>query len=145
MKFQWLDTIADLMDSRFSIPGTNIRFGLDPILNLIPVAGNLFTFSVSAILVWQMYQHGVSRKVVYMMLGNIFLDSTLGNIPLLGHIFDVYFKANNRNVQLLKEHYQLGMHQGRGTWILVGVLVAILALVALISLLVWKLFSLIIP
>lgn len=120
------------MDSKFVIPGTSIRFGLDPILSILPAAGDIVTLLISGMLVFQMQKHGVSRKVVIKMLFNVLIDALIGAIPILGVIFDVYYKANDRNVKLLKEHYQEGKHAGSGTGLILLFLFAVLLLMSAI-------------
>lgn len=126
---QWVEQLSRLMDSRFVIPGTNIRFGIDPILSLLPVFGDLVTFIVSGMLIYTMRNHGASRNVAVKMILNATLDAVIGTIPLVGTIFDVFYKANDRNVKLLKEHYFEGKHQGSGNGLLV--LIAIVAILIL--------------
>jgi hypothetical protein len=128
--FRWIERLATLMDSKFKIPGTGMTFGLDPILNLIPFAGNSITVVISGLLVMNMYRYGVSGKVIVKMIGNIAIDALVGAIPILGNIFDFFFKANNRNVRLLKSHYQEGKHQGSGKGIIIISLVVLLLLLA---------------
>lgn len=115
---QWVEQLSNLMDSRFVIPGTNIRFGIDPILSLLPVFGDLVTFIVSGMLIYTMRNHGASRNVAIKMILNATLDGVIGTIPLVGTIFDVFYKANDRNLKLLKEHYFEGKHQGSGNGLL---------------------------
>ena len=111
-KLKYLDTASDLLDSRFRIPGTDIRFGVDFLIGLVPVAGDVITFGFAGLLVIAMARHGASGMVVVKMLWNILLDATVGSIPVLGDLFDLKYKANRRNYQLLTEHYQEGEHQG---------------------------------
>src|SRR5690606_38688541 len=99
-EFQWIDRIAYLMDAQFRIPGTRFRFGLDPILGLFPLVGDAIAYAISAILVLAMARHGVSGKVIVLMIGNILLDVIIGSIPILGSIFDFFYKANSRNTEL---------------------------------------------
>jgi len=127
-EIKWLEKIAILMDSRFTFPGTNFKFGLDPIIGLIPFLGNFSTMIISSSLVAIMAKRGVSRKVIILMLLNIFLDTVIGSIPLLGNIFDFGFKSNIKNIRLLKSHYYEGKYQGNGTWIIVTILLFIIAL-----------------
>ncbi|WP_242927851.1 DUF4112 domain-containing protein [Pontibacter vulgaris] len=138
-KLKWVDHIVKLMDNQFRLPGTNFRFGLDPILGLLPVAGDLASFGVSAMLVMTMARHGASGKVVALMLLNIAFDTLLGSIPVLGNVFDFFFKANQRNVKLLRSHYEEGRYQGSGKGIIIGALVGI---VLLFILLLWALWQL---
>lgn len=130
--FKWIDRMARLMDDEFSIPGTRFRFGLDPLLNLVPFAGNGFTVLVSALLVIAMHKFGVSGKVVVKMMGNIAIDGIIGAIPLIGNIFDFYYKSNTKNVELLKSHYAEGKHQGSGLGLIIITLLIILGVLGLI-------------
>ena len=138
-KLKWVERIAYLFDEQFKVPGTRFRFGLDPIINLIPVAGDVSGFIVAATLVWVMARNGVSRKVLILMLLNIFLDAILGATPLIGQVFDFYYKANSRNIQLLKEHYEEGRHQGNGTGVLVTVFLVLVIFFILFIFLLYKL------
>jgi hypothetical protein len=128
---EWIERIARWLDSKFVIPGTNIRFGLDPLMSLMPVAGDLITYIISGMLVYNMYQHGASRKVVIKMILNSTLDAIIGIIPVVGTFFDIFYRANDRNVRLLKEHYFEGKHQGSGNGILIFVAVMAIGLVGL--------------
>jgi len=127
------------MDSKFRVPGTNFRFGLDPILGLFPLAGDVAAYTISSILVLAMARHGASGKVIMMMIGNILLDATLGSIPVLGNIFDFIYKANNRNIRLLKKHYHEGKYQGSGLKILIGVFLVLFAFLILLLYGIWEL------
>jgi len=140
-RFRWIESISTFMDNQFQLPGTNFRFGLDPLLSFIPFAGSAASFAISAGLLLTMMKHGVSRKVVIMMLGNLALDATLGSIPVIGNIFDFTFKANQRNVNLLKKHYQEGKYTGSGNGIIFTVILFLLLLLGLIIYCTWKLGS----
>lgn len=129
----WVEKFSVLLDSRFTLPGTKFKFGLDPIIGLIPVAGNVVTMVVSSFLLLIMARHGASRKVLILMTLNILIDTIIGIVPVLGNIFDFGFKSNLRNIQLLKAHYFEGKYQGSGTWI-------ILLVILIISLLVFGIF-----
>lgn len=122
-QLKWVERISSVMDDKFRLPGTNFRFGLDPILNFIPFAGDASGFVVSAVLLYIMAKNGVSRKVLILMALNICVDTAIGAIPIVGQISDFYIKANTRNIKLLKEHYQEGRHQGSGKGIIVILLV----------------------
>lgn len=129
------------MDEQFRLPGTNFRFGLDPIINFIPVAGDLGGFAVSTMLLLTMVKHGVSRKVLLLMTLNIILDSTIGAIPILGNIFDFAYKSNSRNIKLLKEHYDEGKHQGSGKGIIAWIIAILILSFALIVYVLWATIS----
>ncbi|WP_078063002.1 DUF4112 domain-containing protein [Solirubrum puertoriconensis] len=137
-RLRWVDHVAHLMDSQFRLPGTNFRFGLDPLLGLIPVVGDLGTFAVSATLIMTMVRHGASRKVIVLMVLNVLLDTIIGSIPIIGNLFDFAYKSNERNVRLLRRHYAEGRHQGRGTGIIVAVAVGLLLMFGLVAWGLWK-------
>lgn len=138
-KLKWVEHMVHLLDNQFRLPGTNFRFGLDPILGLLPVAGDLASFAMSAALVMTMARHGASGKLVALMLVNIALDALIGSIPLVGNIFDFAFKANERNVRLLQRYYDEGKYQGSGKGVFIGVLLALLVLSVLLLCALWQL------
>ena len=124
-----LDALARLMDSQFKIPGTNIRFGFDALIGLVPGVGDFSTFLVSGAMLMMLAKNGASGYILSRMVLNITLDALVGSIPVLGDIFDVAFKANQRNMRLMHEHYVEGRHKG-GAWkLLIPLLVALLVVV----------------
>jgi len=96
--------LAHWMDDRFTIPGTEIKFGLDPVISLIPGAGDWLAGMISSYFILLGVRADVPPAVVMRMGFNVLLDITIGSIPLLGDIFDVGWKANNKNAELLDEH-----------------------------------------
>lgn len=94
---------AELLDSKFTIPNTNIRFGIDPLLGLIPGAGDLVGGVISLYFLILAALKGGKASVLGRMFINILLDLLIGSIPILGEVFDVYWKANLRNAEILKE------------------------------------------
>lgn len=138
--FIWVDRVSWLMDEKFRVGGGRFRFGLDPLINLIPFLGDIIGFGVSFMLVVVMWRNGASRKVVMLMLINVILDTTIGAIPGVGHVFDFFFKANTKNIMLLREYYYQGKHQGRGNDVLALVFGAILLLTFGLVYLLWKAF-----
>ena len=134
-----IERVARLMDSKFEIPGTGIRFGLDPIFSLFPVVGDLVTLAISTMLINTMRNHGASREVVVKMLLNAGLDTIIGAIPLVGTVFDVFYRSNERNIRLLREHYYEGKHQGSGTGLLIAIFAIIILIVAAVVYGLWKL------
>ena len=115
--FAWIERMSTLLDNKFSIGG--FRFGLDPLLNLIPYAGQFVAFGMSLALVVVMLRNGAGSKVAVKMLLNVLLDAILGSIPLIGYAFDFFNKANKKNVKLLREHYFEGKHQGSAKGLLI--------------------------
>lgn len=134
---KWLDTATKLMDNRFRIPGTDIRFGFDSLIGLIPGVGDVATLGVSGMLVSVMVRKGASGMVVVKMMGNTLLDATIGSIPILGDIFDLKFKANRRNLELLREHYEEGEHEGSAWPVVIIVMVLTFGFIFMIAWLVW--------
>ena len=126
------------MDEQFRLPGTKFRFGLDPVLNLFPVLGDMAGFVVSGGLLLAMAKKGASNKLVVLMCINIFLDSTIGAIPLVGQVFAFFYKSNTRNIRLMQEHYIAGKHQGSGKNALLIVGVVLLILFILLVYTLWK-------
>lgn len=110
IKFKNIERLSKLMDSQFRIPGTHIRFGLDGLIGLIPGAGDLTTFFISGYMVSILAKNGASGFVLARMIFNILIDALVGSIPILGDIFDVAFKANQKNLRLMREHYHEGRH-----------------------------------
>lgn len=96
--------LAKLMDDIFEIPGTKVRIGLDGILGLIPVLGDLFTILIGSIVLREADRLGVSRWTKARMYGNYMVDTLVGIIPFFGDIFDFAFKAHRKNIRLLQEH-----------------------------------------
>ena len=109
-EFDRLDRLARLMDSAFRLPGTNWRFGLDGVLGLIPGIGDGCGGLVSLYLVSRAWRLKIPFITIVRMLFNTALEFVIGSIPLLGDVFDFWFKANLRNINLLRralrEKYQ---------------------------------------
>ncbi len=99
-----LEFIAGLMDDRFHIPGTNIRFGLDSLIGLVPGVGDAIGGIVSSYIIWRAQRMGASNWILMRMAGNMLFDTVLGVIPVVGDIFDMQFKSNRRNLELLRRH-----------------------------------------
>lgn len=136
-----IERLAKLMDAQFRVPGTDIRFGLDGLIGLIPGAGDLSTFAVSGYMLWIMAQNGASGYVLARMTLNILIDALIGSIPLVGDIFDIAFKANLRNLRLMQEHYREGRHRGSAWKVIVPVLIVLFLIIAAIIWLVYKLLD----
>lgn len=133
----WLDRIGKFLDNQFRIPGTQIRFGLDFLIGLIPYVGDVSGFIIGAVLVLIMTRYKAGGRVMLKMVGNIWLDGLVGTVPILGDIFDLRYKANVRNINLLKQYYQEGKHHG-SAW--GAVLLISLVSIALIISSVWAMF-----
>ena len=110
-----LRTFSRLLDSAFVVPGTNYRFGLDPLIGLVPGLGDVVSAMFSGYLVLQASRLGAPRSVVTRMMANIALDTAVGWVPILGDLFDVAWKSNNRNMALLEQHLQQPAAARRGS------------------------------
>lgn len=98
-----LDKLAVVLDSRFTIPGTKIRFGLDALLGLAPGIGDAVGALISLWIVYSGWRMGATRATSFRMLGNVGLELVLGFVPIVGDLFDVVWRANNRNIELLRQ------------------------------------------
>lgn len=101
-----VEALARLMDSAFEIPGTKIRMGLDGIIGLVPVLGDLITSLISSYIIWEAKNLGASRFTLMRMAGNVAIDTVVGIVPVLGDAFDVAFRTNMKNLALLKRHLE---------------------------------------
>ncbi len=127
-----LDYMSDLMDSRFRIPGTKIRFGLDSLIGVIPGLGDIVSYAMGSALIIGMVRQGASVNLVMRMLWNLGLDTLIGSFPVLGDIFDVWFKSNRRNYRLFSD-YVRDKKEVRSIWpVLLVVLVGIVGIFLLL-------------
>lgn len=99
-----LDKYATWLDAEWRIAFTRIRFGVDPLISLVPVAGDAVAGLMSAYLVHQAARHGAPRRLIMRMMMNVGVDFIFGSVPIVGTIFDVAFKASKRNARLLREY-----------------------------------------
>jgi hypothetical protein len=99
-----LRQLARLLDAAVRVPGTNIRFGLDAILGLIPGAGDVAGGLLSAFIILQASKLGAPNSVLARMVMNVAIDSIVGAVPILGDLFDVGWKSNMRNAALLEQY-----------------------------------------
>ena len=101
-----LNRLARTLDSRFRLPGTSIRFGLDTVVGLIPGIGDTLVAAPSVWIIWRGHRMGIGRRHIARMVANSAADYVIGLVPVIGDLFDVGFKANLRNVTILRQ--QLG-------------------------------------
>jgi hypothetical protein len=132
-----LDLLAWLMDRAIRIPGTRITIGLDALLGLLPIGGDFLTGLVqTSIVILALYRYRVPRAVAARMAANVLIDTAIGALPFVGDVFDVFFKANTRNLKLLQQvRDQREKEEPVRTWpsvaylvFLIGALVTMLAL-----------------
>ena len=133
-----LERLAWLMDRAFKIPGTPIRVGLDAIIGLLPVGGDFITGLIQAgIVVVAMVRYRVPKPIAARMAANVLLDVAIGSIPLVGDVFDAFFKANTKNLRLLTQVAEQRMQNKQiptapSVLYLVGIGLAIFGMLALV-------------
>ncbi len=96
--------LAKLMDNAFVIPGLNRRVGLDSVIGLVPGVGDAISAALASYIIWEARQLGLPRWKIARKIGNVAVDTALGAIPLAGDVFDIFFKANERNMRIIHEH-----------------------------------------
>lgn len=96
--------LSRLMDTSIGIPGTRFRFGLDPILGLVPGAGDLISTGFSAYIIYLATRFGIPNQDLKQMIINVALEAVVGTVPLFGDMFDAYYKSNIRNLAILEKH-----------------------------------------
>jgi hypothetical protein len=96
-----------MLDSQFRIPGTEIRFGVDAFLGLFPLVGDSASALPAIYLIHRARRLGVPRAILNLMVANLLVDLAVGAVPLLGDFFDIAFKANRRNIALLRRHLEV--------------------------------------
>lgn len=114
-EIKMIDGLSKLLDNRFRIPGTSIRFGLDPIIGLVPGIGDIVSYAMGSALILSMARHGATVGLVLKMLWNLTLDALIGLFPILGDVFDVWYKANRRNY-LLYHRFLEKNKKGQPLW-----------------------------
>jgi C4-dicarboxylate transporter len=102
-----LDSLSRLLDIAFTMPGTNIRFGTEAIMRLVPGIGDAAASALSCLILYEAHRLGVPRRVMIRMAGNVAIEAAAGAVPVLGDLFDVAFRANRRNVRILREYFGL--------------------------------------
>lgn len=103
-ELQEIRRLAHLLDEVFRIPVINYRVGLDSVLGLVPIVGDFTGFALSGYIIWKAADMGVPRKTIMWMIFNSLLDLIIGSIPVLGNLFDLFWKANKRNVRLIEAY-----------------------------------------
>ena len=126
---------AVLLDSAFQVPGTSLRFGLDPIIGLLPGGGDLITGFFSVMIVLHAVRLRIPKVIIARMVFNSAIDMLTGTVPLLGDLIDVAWKANVRNLGLLERHAQPGTRPSQSDYVFVAICVCVLVLLAVIPLL----------
>ena len=123
--------LTKLLDSAARVPGTSFRFGLDPVLGLIPGLGDVAGAALSGYVVILASRLGAPKSVIVRMLGNVAIDTVAGAMPVVGDLFDAGWKSNTRNLALLERHVGLPTTERAASRAVVWLTVAALAVLAL--------------
>jgi len=105
-RIQQLQAIAELLDGQFKLPGTNIEFGLDALIGLVPGIGDLVSGGISIWLIREAQRLGAPKWLIARMAWNVMVDVSIGAVPLVGDVFDAAWKANRKNMELLNRHFK---------------------------------------
>jgi hypothetical protein len=137
-----LRTLQRLLDEAFRVPGTKVRFGWDPIIGLLPGAGELLAALMACTIIIRARQMRVPGVVLLRMLFNVGIDLVVGMVPILGDVADVFWKSNTRNLALLERHAAGLRRPTPGDWWFVAAIVgAIVAIAAVPFVLMYWVFS----
>lgn len=135
-----VEAIAWLLDNSIPVPGLGgRRFGLDAVIGFVPVVGDLVSGGIGLFVVWRAARLGLPRVVVARMLANTAIDMAIGSIPFVGDAFDLWFKANTRNLGIMRRHLEDPGRSTRDEWL--GLLLLVGAVVLVIGLLLWFVVS----
>jgi predicted small integral membrane protein len=142
-KLKRIRQLSQLLDGAIVIPGTKQRIGLDPILGLIPGGGDTVSALLSGYIIIEAARMGLPRKALMQMVGNIVIDTFAGTVPVLGDVFDVFSKANLRNMQIVESHVQAPpANSAKTDKLFIGLLIIGLIMFALavggIAVLIWS-------
>lgn len=132
-----LKALAMLMDNLIEVPGLRVKAGLDALLGLIPGLGDLISSLISLYIIQAASQQGVPRVTMARMGANVLIDMALGAVPFVGDIFDIYYKANEKNLLLLQQHVQSTPKEARRRqWgdglFLAGIVLGVLAVLVML-------------
>lgn len=131
-----VETLAWLLDNSIPVPGTGgRRIGLDGLIGLVPVVGDFASAGMGLFVVWRGSRLGLPRVVVARMLLNSAIDLTVGAIPIIGDAFDLWFKANTRNLRLMHRYIESPDTSTKSQWLVIGVVGG--AVLLLLGLVVW--------
>ena len=101
---QRIEAMERLLERSFTIPGINAPVGLDSIVGLVPVVGDVITAGMGAYLIWEASNLGLPKWKLWRMAGNVAFDSAVGAIPVAGDVFDFVFRSNSRNLKIVRRH-----------------------------------------
>lgn len=99
-----IEMMEIMLERSFTIPGINYRVGLDPIIGLIPVVGDLISAAMGGYIVWEARNLGIPKWKLWRMAGNIAVDTAIGAIPIAGDLFDFVYRSNSYNLKIIRKH-----------------------------------------
>ena len=129
-----LRSLKNWLDEAFRVPGTELRFGWDPVIGLVPWVGDLLTAFMSGAIVLQAHKMRLPRIIQLRMLGNVAIDLLAGAIPFVGDAADFFWKSNKKNFALLEEHAYEVRPPSAGDWLFVSAILLTILAVALVPL-----------
>jgi hypothetical protein len=132
-----LRRLSERLDETFTIPGTNYKIGIDPLIGAIPIIGDLIGAILSTYIIYSGIKMGASPKVVRKMVTNIVIEFIIGSAPLIGDVFDFFWKANKKNVELIEEIKHLDEETNKLNYLIIAALAIaltglVLAIIAII-------------
>ena len=101
-----MELVARVLDTAFVVPGTNQRFGIDAIIGLVPGVGDVVTTVLSSYIIWEARNLGISRFAIARMLTNLAIHASVGALPLVGDVFDAFFRVNQRNMRIVRSQLE---------------------------------------
>jgi hypothetical protein len=135
-RLEALRKLQRTLDAAFRVPGTTIRFGWDPLIGLVPWAGDAITAMMSCAIVLEAHHMRLPRVVQLRMLGNIAIDLLVGAVPFLGDVADFFWKSNTKNLALLELHADRVRPPSPGDWLFAAGIIAVVLAIALVPLVV---------
>jgi hypothetical protein len=126
-----LDRLSQLLDTAFRIPGTDFRIGLDAILGLVPGVGDTLGAVLSSYIIIEAARLGLPKRILLRMVGNVAVESIVGVVPIIGDIFDIAWKANVKNFELLRAHAAGGVARERSSTQIVRLFVWAIVLIVI--------------
>jgi hypothetical protein len=131
--FKWL---AIIMDGLLRVPGTKFRFGLNPLIDFVPVIGDVSAAFVSVSVLIYAVSRGLPKSLLARMALNILINELVGVLPVLGSVFAFWFRASKRNYDLLQRHIELPSRSRKSDWIFIGTILGLVVIIVFTGLLV---------
>ena len=104
MRLKRLAFITKVTDTAITVPGTDVKLGLDAVIGAVPLAGDLVMAGVAMVMIYDAQKLGVPKRDVAVMLRNVALDTMIGAIPFIGDLFDLVYRSNERNLRIIERH-----------------------------------------